>query len=133
MDHCKLADVGIDFKVKEDAEDPAKAEADTTELRATLDKYFHAFAKPVRVPKEEANMLYGSLRCLNCETVLSGALGSFQWGIVHGEGRCSKCGWPCRAYHYPKHGDEKIFDKRMEFILQFHPDFVTKAEQPCES
>lgn len=41
----------------------------------------------------------------------------FRWGLAHGEGYCSDCGYPGRAYHYnvgPL--------KRLEAIFQYHPD-----------
>lgn len=48
----------------------------------------------------------------------------FTWGIVHGEGFCSACKWPARAYH---------FDvgpiKRFEAILQYHPDELNAREE----
>ena len=41
----------------------------------------------------------------------------FTWGIVHGEGFCSRCKWPARAYHFNVGPIE-----RFEMIMQFHPD-----------
>jgi hypothetical protein len=38
--------------------------------------------------------------CPCCLATLGGFLtGSFQWGIVYGQGSCSACGWPVTAYH----------------------------------
>lgn len=46
-----------------------------------------------------------------------GKASRFTWGLAHGEGHCSNCKWPARAYH---------FDvgpiKRFGAILQYHPD-----------
>lgn len=64
----------------------------------------------------------GDVQGGNLEASMMAALGvgraaRFTWGIAHGEGFCSTCKWPARAYH---------FDvgpiKRMEAILQYHPD-----------
>lgn len=40
----------------------------------------------------------GGRRCV-CGSWLGGILGTFQWGITHGEGACTACGHPARAYH----------------------------------
>lgn len=64
-------------------------------------------------------------RCPGCGSLLTAHdaitglfLGAtFTWGIAHGEGHCSGCGYPARAYH---------FDvgplKRFEAVLAVHPD-----------
>lgn len=38
--------------------------------------------------------------CVDCGMELGGLLGMFQWGIVHGQGECSRCGFPYVYYHY---------------------------------
>src|SRR5688572_28415416 len=44
--------------------------------------------------------------CIQCGKRLTGGmleaalgLATFEWGYVHGEGHCSNCGYPARAYH----------------------------------
>ena len=93
---------------------------DAQPLIEALNEYLSVFAAPVK--RDNANFLQGGTQCLNCERALSGALGTFKWGLQEGEGACSNCGWPCRALHRPKdeHGD--IFDGTLEFILQYHPN-----------
>ena len=75
-----------------------------------LQGYFSRFVKP------------GPCICCGAQQgakdILDGLLNArFTWGIAHGEGFCSNCTWPARAYH---------FDvgpiKRFEMILQYHPD-----------
>ncbi|MHC4644204.1 MAG: hypothetical protein ACYTBJ_01785 [Planctomycetota bacterium] len=90
------------------------------------DAYFQAFAQT-----EDG-------KCPNCDTPLGGLLGSFAWSIAHGEGRCSSCGWPCRAIHYV--GSSGVPGKRghkdepghlfvlSSLILPYHEDFVTRPE-----
>ena len=65
-------------------------------------------------------------KCLNCGRALMGLLGSFTWGIIHGEGVCSHCGWPARAYHYYEvDGEERSF----QAVLQYHPDQLITSEE----
>ena len=90
----------------------------------SLDEYLEQFAQPIR--KENGGDFTGHLKCLKCGKSLDGILGTFQWGIVHGEGNCSYCGWPCRACHRPKHEGEEIFNRALQMILQYHPDYVVK-------
>lgn len=73
-------------------------------------------------------------KCVGCDEPLTGFLGlltgrgGFEWGIAHGEGRCSNCGWPCTAHHFvrKKVGDqyEQVITLR-NFILQYHPANVS--------
>jgi hypothetical protein len=50
--------------------------------------------------------------------------GKFTWGIAHGEGFCSVCNWPARAYHFNVGPIE-----RFEMILQYHPDELNVREE----
>lgn len=59
--------------------------------------------------------------CPSCNSKLGGLMGSFSWGLCHGEGQCS-CGWPCRGYHRPKNKDgEEIFTTALPVALPYHP------------
>jgi hypothetical protein len=49
-------------------------------------------------------------------------LGTFRWGLQNGEGTCQRCGWPGRGLHDPKKNGESVFNRRLEIILQYHPD-----------
>lgn len=79
--------------------------------------------------------------CPCCLATLGGFLtGSFEWGLVHGEGSCSACGWPVKAYHrlyLDERGDDKGRllpehreddpgepDLRFEWLLPAHPNAV---------
>ncbi len=92
---------------------PAAKEKD----RELIQFYAHTFAQP-----SEEN------ECLECGERLGGMMGSFRWGICHGEGICSNCGWPARAYHNPKTKEGEEVTGFFECILQYHPDFVTKND-----
>lgn len=64
------------------------------------------------------------MKCVKCGTTLGGLFGSFRWGIAHGQGECSRCGWPAIAYHFLE--DETGKEHRFELLLQLHPDDVSK-------
>jgi hypothetical protein len=38
--------------------------------------------------------------CVECGALLGGLLGAFTWGIIHGQGECSRCGFPYVYYHH---------------------------------
>ena len=38
--------------------------------------------------------------CVDCGMELGGIFGMFLWGLVHGQGECSRCGFPYVYYHY---------------------------------
>ncbi len=117
-EHCTIEDLGMSI-----------TGSDAPPMVAALNEYFHAFAKPVRCPPSIIFPGRSPLTlCIQCEKPLGGACGSFQWGLVHGEGQCS-CGWPGRAYHRPTDADGEIFDRAFEFILQYHPEFVKSAAE----
>jgi len=63
--------------------------------------------------------------CCGCGGKLTGGfesvlgLTTFRWGLAHGEGFCSECKYPARAYHF---NVGPI--KRFECVLQVHPDLL---------
>lgn len=92
---------------------------------AAVINYLRDFAKP---PATEAgNLLSSGPTCLKCGKAQAGFLGSFRWGLVHGEGSCS-CGWPARAYHRIM-GLDADPEPLIAFvrILQYHPSVVEEA------
>lgn len=111
---CSLSDIGLEIS----GPDAGKA-------TASLNEYFGQFLKPLR--KDSSGMLTSSLLCRSCNKGLDGFLGTFSWGMIHGHGRCS-CGWPCVAYHWPKHDGEDLFEDRISIILQVHPKHVAKKD-----
>jgi hypothetical protein len=103
-------------------EDLFKGECDP-DSRRIIEDYLRGFAQP----NDEG-------KCIKCGKVQGGLmsllLGGFEYGLVHGEGRCSGCGWPARANHYIKDAEGKTI-MRFRIILQYHPDSVTtKGEAP---
>jgi hypothetical protein len=50
---------------------------------------------------------------------MSALLGTFEWGLVNGEGICGACGWPARMVHrFQVDGHEAT----LTFPMQYHPD-----------
>ena len=78
-----------------------------TPNRAALDEHLKKFVVPDKDRK-----------CIRCGAYDYG----FSWGITHGEGNCTRCGWPARAYHYAS----KEENCTINTILQYHPDEVQK-------
>jgi len=85
----------------------------------SLNEYLSSFAMPGQ--RGEGNIILGGITCISCDTVMDGACGSFEWGIAHGEGRCSHCGWPVRVYHFLK---EEGPLEQFSLLLPYHPDVV---------
>lgn len=76
-----------------------------SDIREAVEKYLEPFIAPT--PCEgEPSMITGSLLC-DCGAPLDGYVGSFKYGIVHGEGFCQRCKRPIRANHYIKDDDGK--------------------------
>lgn len=117
IEHCTINDIGIEI-TGEDAQP----------LIDSINDYLYIFAKPIQRYNKNTHFhgfLEGKHVCLQCGSPLGGMLGSFTWGLCWGEGYCSKCSWPCRAYHVPKDDEGKIFDRPLDRILQYHPNNVT--------
>jgi len=113
---CTCESIGIEITGK-----------DAPSLVAAINKYLEVFAEPISSGDNSGSMIFGSVRCLRCGSMLDGAFGTFKWGMVHGEGFCSECSWPARAYHVPEDDDGKIFDQPLQRILQYHPDGLVKS------
>lgn len=60
-----------------------------------------------------------NLPCLKCG---KHQVHYFRWGLQHGVGNCSGCGWPARLYHFVK--DAEGQETRIVRLLQYHPDYV---------
>jgi len=60
--------------------------------------------------------------CLSC-----GITSTFKWGIRHGEGACSNCSWPARAFHFFRQNDGT--DRRVICVLQYHPSGVVRTRR----
>ena len=117
LPHCTAASVGLVISVNEDAtaEEHAEAQEAADKVMASLDIYLEEFADT-------------GGKCPNCDLSLGGFIGTFTWGLCHGEGNCS-CGWPCRGAHYPKDANGgDMFYRGLDIVLPYHPDFVEARE-----
>jgi hypothetical protein len=101
----------------------------SVEIISSLDEYFRHFVQ-VLIEVEDGKRTIKSQNCIKCDEILTGFMalfgkGGFQWGIAHGEGICAKCHWPSRAHHLVRNKDGEEFLTLRNFVLQYHPDFVT--------
>lgn len=112
--HCRAVDI---LKIEGEGEA-------VTEFVELVDKYLEPFAAPAKGAD-------GKPVCIKCgerQDSFMQALGmgvACSWGIVHGEARCTGCGWPYRGMHYVKRdGEEKEALTMRNFFLPYHPDHV---------
>lgn len=104
----------LGVEIRDDAPDRAVAEGKI----ALLADYLKQFLPPSKC--------IGCGSRLGAKDAVDAFLGgdgvpTFQWGITHGEGSCSKCGYPARAMHYigKAEGEPEITIQNL--ILQYHP------------
>ena len=109
--HMKLKAIG-----KADRRAIQALENHRHEIIKHINNYLKVFAAPPETLDNEGKLQF--IRCLNCDHALTGLFGSFEYGIRHGEGACSKCGYPGRANHYIEHEGFKLSFVR---VLQYHP------------
>ena len=126
---------GISINEKDDipAEKKEEVEAERKRMVDALDSYFSIFIDPGEVRNEDGQQI-----CVGCGTVLTPSsaidqalgLASFEWAITHGEGRCSKCGYPSRAYHNISKLEEIDIEGTLNAIMQYHPDELEIKDDP---
>lgn len=91
------------------------------------DAYLSAFVAPVKGDD-------GQARCFHCGEVIDsfsqmfGTGVAYEWGLAHGEARCSGCKWPARGMHYPKGRDGTELYSVRNLFLAYHPDFVERRD-----
>lgn len=90
-------------------------------IRSYLKQFAH-------VPSDGGNFASDGQPCLGCGERLAGMLGTFRYGIRHGEGHCAKCGYPSRRDHYIRDDDGELL-LELHLIFQYHPDLVKKEDQ----
>lgn len=95
---------------------------DGASMMAALEEYVSHFVElGPRDPALKARL------CICCGAMLAGLLGSFCWGLAHGEGACGRCGYPARAIHHIE-GVGILHT----FVLQYHPDELSFAVGSAE-
>ena len=115
--HCTSADL---FTIKSDE--------GQSEFLAASDEYLKGFVAPVKNDE-------GKPVCFHCGSVMDSFMqvlgfgAAYEWGIVHGEARCSHCKWPARGMHHPKDAQGEGLWNAQNLFLAYHPDFV---EAPAE-
>lgn len=114
---CSMEDIGLEI-----------TGPDAAPYIAAMEEYLSVFAQPVGCDGRngDTEWLVGTCLCLKCLRGLDGAMGTFEWGLASGEGKCGECGWPCRAHHNPRLNGEAVFNRPLEKVLQYHPNHVTE-------
>lgn len=105
----------------------AKEGTPETTIKA-LDDYFSHFAA-VEVKEENGKPEMQLQQCCGCGKTLTGIFGTWRWGIAHGVGECSSCGWPSHGHHFIKDAAGEDVATIHNFILQVHPDFVERRQR----
>jgi len=100
-----------------------------------MSEYLTGFHDPVF--RDNSDEETATILCVKCGSHLySGGLmdamfSTFSWGIVHGDGFCTKCGWNYRMYHTVKCGEKE--DPRFTLPLAYRcyeDDAMTKEVDP---
>ena len=95
---CTVRSLGL--RLLNDAPAGSEEYRDGEEAKAEIyeaaNRYLSKFAA---TEPADGNFLASGPRC-PCGSHLGGFLGTFTWGIVHGEGFCSLCKHPARGVHY---------------------------------
>lgn len=114
MPRCTPEDIGLEIGAES-----------LPEYVTAVREYFSHFAAPIK----EGDGFVSSNPCLCCGNPQGGMLGYFRWGIAHGHGACSECGWPATVYHFikDKSGDEICVLRGV--LLQAHPNDVERRKQ----
>jgi hypothetical protein len=69
--------------------------------------------------------------CVGCGLALTGFLiGTFTWGLANGEGYCSHCGYPARAFHRFTYEDGS--PTLIRCVLQYHPSVLAQCDEVDE-
>lgn len=103
--HCAPADIETTFG-------PGATPEQIEDFTAYLRRY--AAPKPI-----EEGWITPGRPCLVCNEV-----GSFEWGLQHGEGHCTKCHWPATLYHFVNDRNGKELVTIRGLLLQYHPDQI---------
>lgn len=132
---CRWDDIGTStIADTASPEERAKAEA----FLAEVNEYLAGFVKPVILGEGENRYQV----CFHCGWTVSKGFHSllgmprhaaFEWGLVHGEGHCSNCHYPARAYHRPKGKDGEELFSLTGMFLQYMPDAEKEAEARREA
>lgn len=126
LPHPTREDLGLEAaKPPEASQEEYEEERDW--LFGLVDSYLEQFT--VFDKKDgEPSIIFGADLCIMCGKPINGFLGTFEWGIIHGEGKCSECGYPLRAVHVVKDEDGEEVLRISRLILPYHPDGLERRE-----
>lgn len=106
---------------------------------AALDQHFKHYAQP-EFEQVAGEKTCRPAVCAGCGENLTGSAldglfgnATFEWGIVHGEGRCGRCGWPATGHHFIRGTDGNAVATLNNFVMSYHPDFVERRDTPKDA
>lgn len=79
---------------------------------------------------DAVDSITGTYDCICCGARLNGFIGSFTYGIRHGEGYCDICNYPHRAIHHiytDEDHEEQIGS--LQIVLPHHPSQLTFKDE----
>lgn len=109
--HLTVRTLGVrmENQTEPGTEEWEETEREKANVYRALNAYLHHFT--LLQLTQKTSFFTGGNHCPNCISPLGGMLGTFTYGIVHGEGRCGRCGYPCRTRHVvtdPDTGEELL-------------------------
>lgn len=117
LPRCTPKSLGVDFTVRaEHAADP-EAERARADALSRLGEYLSAFAD------HDGCVCCGAVLGGNERNIIAAFIGTFEWALAYGEGRCGRCGYPARAIHRVDLGDAGELE--LPRILQYHPSTLS--------
>jgi len=111
--------IGMRLTINPDYKESDEAKAEQAKAYTELNEYLKDFCSSKDCP-----------RCglaLRGKGILHAILGGFTWGLANGEGHCTGCNYPCRAYHRNV-GPLEFF----EFVLAYHPSALSEPADKRE-
>lgn len=120
---CDVIALGLKFDIEGDPDPGERVALENyrNEIIKYVNEYLKVFLAPIEKLDEKGQLLH--IECVNCGEALGGLFGTFTWGLAHGEGYCSNCGYPARAKHFLEHEGWKF---TMNRILQYHPSVLKR-------
>lgn len=105
-------------------EDEADAPVQVKRVTDALDEHFRHYCPPSADCPKCGKEHHGG----DSAFIMNVTDPTFEWDLVHGEGRCPKCKWPMTGHHFIKDDDGQELCALRYFPLHAHPDFVTTRE-----
>lgn len=101
----------------------------TEDDQSTIALYFSQFCQP-EIKAKNGDKKEFIVNCPQCKKRLNNPFyalangGGFTWGIIHGQGHCRECRWPCAGHHYIRSPDGEDLVTIQNVPLAYHPEYV---------